>query len=72
MYMAFIDGYDQVMAFHSNKAVAKRLAVARKKRLCGDDLAVWSWKNCKDYFGANVYLIKDGVVIDGYTGCQID
>ena len=31
MYMAFIDGYDQVMAFHSNKAVAKRLAVARKK-----------------------------------------
>lgn len=75
MYMAIIHGYDDVMAFHENEARAKQLAVKRKRELCPNDLEKsdrWTWADCAEYFGANVYQVENGTVIDNYIGNPIE
>lgn len=62
MYMAIIGGWDEVTVFHDNPNTAKSIAVKEKKKRCVNDLDKWTWQECKDYYGANLYEIKSGTV----------
>ena len=63
MYMAFIRGWDPVVAFSEDEKTAKKLAIKEKKKSCKDDLDKWSWKTVEEYYGAWVKEIKEGMVI---------
>lgn len=68
MYMAIIGGWDEVIAFHDDPDTAKSMAVDEKRNRCFNDLDKWTWQECKDYYGANLYEIKSGTVYTyGFT-----
>lgn len=62
MYMATIFGYTEVRAFSNSDAVAKKLALQQKKKLCKDDLSQWTWERVSEYYGTEVIEIKEGLV----------
>ena len=64
MYMAYIGGWDPVMAFSVDEKKAKTLALVYKKQRCADDLDKWNWKECEEYYGAWVETIEEGTVIE--------
>lgn len=63
-YMAYIDGWQPVIAFGSTEIDAKKLALRAKKKKCRDDLEKWTWDRVHEYYGAWVEEVKDGKIIN--------
>lgn len=63
MYLAKICGWNTVVSFSEDKEKAKKLAVREKKKYCKDDLEKWNWKECEEYYGAEITEIKEGLVL---------
>lgn len=64
MYLALISGYTEVMVIEETEEQAKAKAIKEKRKLAEEeDLPMWTWQACEEYFGANVYELLPGTVI---------
>ena len=69
MYMAIIEGYNDIFSFNTDKEKAKKQAVKKAKDLYQDEinapfgLPSWTWENIQEYFGAYIIDIKDNSVM---------
>lgn len=62
MYMAYIGGWNEVIAFSNDQKTAEKLAVSKKKSTCRDDLDKWTWETVREYYGAYSIPVNDGDV----------
>lgn len=65
MYCAKISGWTEVTAYADTAEKAKRLAInGKRKQWYGPaDGFKWNWEGMEEYFGAECYEIKSGLVI---------
>lgn len=59
MYMAVIEGYDNVMSFAEDKETAKRNAVEMIRKTTGT--LIRDWHEAYEFYGAYILEIKDGL-----------
>ena len=70
MYMAIIEGYNNIMAFNTDKELAKVDAIARAKKFYQDEvnapygLESWTWGVITEYFTAYIIMIENDLVMD--------
>ena len=68
MYMAMINGWNDIMAFDTDKETAKSNAVWKAQCLAlRDDVDgpdEWTWDAVQEYYGAYIVKIGNDLVID--------
>lgn len=72
LYMAVLDGYEEITAFSEDKEKAKRLACKKKKELYPEDVKGQTLKQIWQDNGIRLYKISEGTVITDYTECVDD
>lgn len=63
MYIAYIGGWNPIMAFSKDEETAKKLALKKKKALYKEDLEKWNWETVSEYYGAWTERIEEGSII---------
>jgi hypothetical protein len=63
MFLAYIGGWNPIIAFAEQEETAKKKAVKEKKERFKDDLEKWTWETVSEYYGAFTQEVKDGTVI---------
>jgi len=68
MYMAVINGWNNIMAFDNDKEIAKMNAVNKAKHLAtrdGEDgPEKWAWISVTEYYGGYIVKLENDLVID--------
>lgn len=67
LYMAVLDGYEEITAFSTDKETAKRLACKKKRELYPESVKGQSLHQIWEDNGVRVYKVTDGSVITEYT-----
>lgn len=64
MYLAYICGWNPIIAFSESEDKAKAKAVKEKKARYKDDLEKWTWDSVSEFYGAYTREVKEGTIIE--------
>ena len=69
MYIAIINGWNDILSFNEDKETAKNQAIEKARELYEDEinapygLESWTWENIAEYFGCYILDINENAVL---------